>query len=260
MQEIFLDIRAGTRNRSPELMEWIRHGYASAGEIRQSGYERLRLHGKSAEELYNLLETVILEESLYEIWHTEGSSYRKFLEPDEYRLFQKQVKEAFKKHEAQLRDVIREEIKPMLAENYNVNVNGYLRFSAAKLKQILRGVLEDVYDRLEEELEQEEFLELLRFFVAVQPSLLDTAHLTFCDTGFTLTDEWGNDLRKIYLDTFLEEEICDVSDNDLVMSILITLLPQNIYVSIEAQTDNSRFLYLLQQVFGERLIWQKFCY
>ena len=59
--------------------------------------------------------------------------------------------------------------------------------------------------------------------------MLDYACLTIYHDRFTLTDAWGNDLRQIYLDSLLEEEIDDVSDNDLIMSILITLLPREFY-------------------------------
>ena len=72
-----------------------------------------------------------------------------------------------------------------------------------------------------------------------------------------MTDEWGNDLKQIYLDSLTEEDITGVSDNDLIMSILITLLPRRIYLQIEPQTGSREFLFLLQQVFGDQLIWQK---
>ena len=72
--------------------------------------------------------------------------------------------------------------------------------------------------------------------------------------GFTLMDEWGNDLKRIYLESFLEEDIAISSDNDLILSILITLLPQRVVLSVPEPPESRDFLWLLQQVFGERLV------
>jgi hypothetical protein len=72
--------------------------------------------------------------------------------------------------------------------------------------------------------------------------------------GFTLTDEWGNDLKRIYLESFREDDIAISSDNDLIMSILITLLPQRVVLCVPEPPESRDFFWLLQQVFGERLV------
>ena len=256
MQTLFLDIPAGAWKRSPALQEWTQQGYAITEQLRRRGYDRIRLCTEDAAALYDFIETIILEECLHGLWQKEGSAYRQMLEPGDYVLFQQQVQHRAQKLEPQLRELIHRDLQRILPHTDCLNVTGYLQFSARRLHRMLRRMLQDEYNWLEQELEQEEFVELLRFFVSVQPPLLEEAHVTIHGSHFTLTDEWGNDLRQIYLDSLEEEEITGVSDNDLMMSILITLLPRIIYIRIEELPPTTEFLVLLQQVFGEQIIWQ----
>lgn len=257
MQTIYFDISAGALKRNPELTDWLKHGQAQTGVLRQRGYNRLLLQAEKRSELYDLLETVIFQESMHWILQEEGNYYRHLLEPEAYEDFQQQAKRRIERMEPQLRAVIRRDLERMLPETGCLNVSGYLHFSAKRLKRLLQRLLQEEYHRLERELEQEEFVELLRFFISVQPPLLEQAHLTLYSDHFTLTDEWGNDLRQIYLESLLEEEITGVSDNDLIMSILITLLPRTIYLEVEERPKSGEFLVLLQRVFGEQMVWQK---
>ncbi len=255
MQNIFFDIPAGAFSRSSMLQDWAEDGYAVTGKLRRHGYDRVWLQAEHAEDIYDLMETVTFQESVHWILQEEGRYYRELLEPGDYVVFRQQVKRRMEKLEPQLRLIIRQDIEQMLKQKRMFNIHGYLRFAAAKLKRMQQKVLEEEYRRLEEELEQEEFMELLRFFVAVQPPLLEEAHLTMRKNGFTLTDEWGNDLKHIYLESLLEEDITAISDNDLIMSILITLLPRRIFLRIAEPPAHREFLLLLQQVFGERLVF-----
>ncbi len=259
MQNVFFDIPAGALDRSPQLLDWVQQGYADAGELRRHGYDRVQLKIEDTAALCDLMETVTFQESMHWILQKEGTYYRQLLEPSDYVVFRQKAKRRMEKWEPQLRSLIREDIECFLQQDDSTSFNiiGYLRFSAHKVKQLLRRLLEEEYRQLEERLEQEEFVELLQFFVSVQPSLIEEAHLTIYSDHFNLTDEWGNDLRRVYLESMQEDEITDVSDNDLIMSILITLLPRKIYLQIPEPPRSREFLLLLQQVFGEQLVWKK---
>ena len=47
MQKIFFDIPAGALKRSPELQDWIQHGNAVIGLLRQRGYDRVQLQAEN---------------------------------------------------------------------------------------------------------------------------------------------------------------------------------------------------------------------
>ena len=64
-------------------------------------------------------------------------------------------------------------------------------------------------------------------------------------------------MREIYLESLSEEELVGVSSNDLMMSILITLLPQTIFVEIRQTPKSEEFLQLLQRVFREQIVWKE---
>ena len=257
MQSIFLDIPASAVQRIPILQSWLTQGQAQVENTRQQGYSRLRLQAEQGTDILALLEDVTFQESVRWILREEQRHYQNLLGAEVYPSFQQQAQQRILRMEPQLRTVIGHDLERLLPAADSFNVNGYLRFSARKLKRLLRQLLREEYQQMEEEMEQEEFVELLRFFVSVQPPLLDCAYLTIYGSRFTLTDEWGNDLRQIYLDSLLEEEITGVSDNDLLMSILITLLPAEIHLEIKELPPAPEFLELLRRVFGEQLIWHK---
>ena len=254
MQPIFFDIPAGAFSRNPMLQDWVQDGYAVIGLLRRSGYDRVKLLAEQPADIYDLMETVTFQESVHWILQEECRYYRELLEPGDYVVFRQQAKRCMEKLEPQLRLIIRQDIEQRLKQKNTFNIHGYLRFAAQKLKQMQQKALEKEYERLAEELEQESFIELLRFFVAVQPPIMEEAHLTMTKIGFILTDEWGNDLKRIYLESFREDDIAISSDNDLIMSILITLLPQRVVLCVPEPPESRDFLWLLQQVFGERLI------
>ncbi len=256
MQTIYFDIPAGTIERSAELQQWVQQGDHPV-EPRRRGFSRVKLQAEERADLYDFIETVTFQESLHWVLREEERGYRQLLEPNDYVVFRQQAKRRIEKLEPQLRTMIRSDLEQFLQQKDSFNISGYLRFAAPTVKRMMQRVLEEEYHRLEEELEQEEFVELLRFFVSIQPPLLEEAHLTIYQNHFTLTDEWGNDLRQIYLESLLEEEIADIGDNDLIMSILITLLPRTIYLRIQEPPQSREFLLLLQQVFSEQIIWRK---
>ena len=231
MQRIFLDIPAGVLQKTPELQSWLEQGTAQSEQPRQHGYDRILLQADEWTDILDLLENITFQESMRWIWSEQKKDYQYLLGADRCEQFQAQTKGRIDKMEPQLRATIRQDLEQRL--------------------------LQDEYHRAEQELEQEEFIELLRFFISIQPSVLDYAYLTIYHDRFTLTDAWGNDLRQIYLDSLLEEEIDDVSDNDLIMSILITLLPREIYLDVQGKPPSAEFLLLLQRVFGEQIVWKQ---
>ena len=257
MQTFFFDIPAGAFHRSPELQSWVEHGKATTDLLRGHGYDRIQLQAETTEELYDLMETVLFQESAHWVLQQARRNDCQFLEPDDYRSFRQIAQRRIEQVEPQLRRIIRQDIECLLQQADHLNTNGYLRFWAEKLKQVLGQLIEEAYRCVEDMLEEEEFVDLLRFFIAVQPSLMEDAYLTIYRDSFTLTDVWGNDLRQIYLESLTEEESASISENDLIMSILITLLPHTIYLCVQETPSSSEFLLLLQRVFGEQLIWQK---
>ncbi|MFR6291059.1 MAG: sporulation protein YtxC [Peptococcaceae bacterium] len=257
MQRIFLDIPAGVLQKTPELQSWLEQGTAQSEQPRQHGYDRILLQADEWTDILDLLENITFQESMRWIWSEQKKDYQYLLGADRCEQFQAQTKGRIDKMEPQLRATIRQDLEQLLAGHNCFNIDGYLKFTANKLKLLLQRLLQDEYHRAEQELEQEEFIELLRFFISIQPSVLDYAYLTIYHDRFTLTDAWGNDLRQIYLDSLLEEEIDDVSDNDLIMSILITLLPREIYLDVQGKPPSAEFLLLLQRVFGEQIVWKQ---
>lgn len=144
---------------------------------------------------------------------------------------------------------------------YSWNMEGYLLFSAKKPKWMIETLVQDVYQSCIEEQEREDFIALLQFCASAQQSLLDEVYITLQKDQFTMTDVWGNDLQQIYLEVLPAEEYADVQMHDLLLSILMTMLPDTIYLFVPEeplttaeQLQQEKLLQLLRQIFGRRLI------
>ena len=141
------------------------------------------------------------------------------------------------------------------------NMDGYLLFSAKKTKWMIETLVQDVYQSCIEEQEREDFIALLQFCASAQQSLLDEVYITLRKDQFTMTDVWGNDLQQIYLEVLPAEEYEDVQMHDLLLSILMTMLPDTIYLfvmedalTMAEQVQQDKLIQLLVQIFGKRLI------
>ena len=83
MQKIFLDLQTGAQSRNPVLREWLQEDQAKADAKWLQGYDRFLLQTEDKMVLYDLLERVTFQESLYWILLEEGNIYRQLLGPED---------------------------------------------------------------------------------------------------------------------------------------------------------------------------------
>lgn len=263
MQSLFLDV----------TKEQLEHNIAlqsctSLEEHRQTiqgKYIRIHLRESVLEDLQQTLIQVIIEECVH--WIMQCNRHR-FLIQDglDVMILEKRVQERVILMQPQLEALICHDID--CYRNYHTdfalfswNLEGYLRFSAKKLKWTIETILQEEYQICKDERDREEFIALLQFCVAVQPCLLDDVYITLGSNQFTMVDIWGNDLQQIYLDALPKEEYLNVQMHDLLLSILMTMLPKNIHLFVETEQmkveqreEQKNLINLLQQIFADRLL------
>lgn len=239
MQRLFLDVTAEQLRRNPILRESF-----SEADLSQP-YVRLSLSAETKAQLEQKLVQILIAESVQWVLLHERAGLPFLKDPQDIQVVRMGVTKRLEAMLPQVTLLVDRDLE-------RLNLEGYLRFSAKKLKWLVQTLVQEEYAALREEQERQDFISLLQFCVDVQPSLLDHAYLTLTEDSFILLDQWGNDLCQLYLDSLPKEEYQNVERNDLVLSILMTLLPNQIHVSA-IEKEQEAFVALLQKIFGERV-------
>lgn len=152
---------------------------------------------------------------------------------------------------------MRENIKSRLIEYIEQDANGFLTlegFIRFRMKDYLAGWMESLEECLDDyilEKEKEEFIKLLRYFVSMKDPGIDQVFLRRDSIGvLRLYNRSGLELR---LDISREEmKASHISQNDLVLSQLVNIAPERIYIQQPQEVD-PKLLELIQKVFIGRV-------
>ncbi len=269
MQAIYLDVTAEQLARHSVLQSYITVREEDATAVHP--YIRVCMHGMSEEQLRQQLTQLIVAESIVWVLQCQRHKYTLLKDKRHSELIVQRVRQRVSQMQPQLALLIDYDLEH-LYKSYSLdgsafiptwNIDGYLRFSAKKVKWAIETILQEELQGYQDEQDREEFISLLQFCVAVQPSLLDDVYLTLQANQFTMVDLWGNDLQQIYLDALPKEEYADVQMHDLILSILMTMLPQTIHLFVnteqmntEQQMQQKNLVQLLQQIFPNRLMME----
>ncbi|WP_051585817.1 putative sporulation protein YtxC [Caldanaerobius polysaccharolyticus] len=150
------------------------------------------------------------------------------------------------------------EIVNAMLEYFNtsdvLNLKGFVNF---RLKEYISG-LYDVVDRAVDdylvEREYNEFIKLLKYFVELQESQYNIVHvLVSDDMRYVLIDENYKEIDNHLVESqgYLNREL---SNEDVLISSLITIAPNRIYFHCSEAFDNDNFIGTLKSVFGEKVV------
>lgn len=164
------------------------------------------------------------------------------------------LKTKIEQEEKRLMEAVRWDLKHLSWVRSFIDIEGYLHFAAHGLERCLKLLAAAETEAYLLQKEEEDFAEVLRFFVEMQESSVAEVHLFLDGRQFEIKDQEGNDLRKMYLTSMAleNEDINSINQEDLIMSILITLVPEKIIVHYLGEKDE-RILKMTEAVFGDRL-------
>ncbi len=266
MQVLFLDVTAEQLAHNQTLQSIV--DLSDMDMTTTQRYIRICLRDESIQALQQTLAHIIIEECVYWVLRTERHRYFHTFDSVQKNFLREQIQSQLLKLRPQMELYIDHDMDRYRGcrVSHTIsswNIEGYLQFSAGKLKWTIQKVLQEAYQAYQDEADRAEFIALLQFCVAVQPCILDDVYLTLRSDRFSMVDIWGNDLQQIYLDALPKEEYADVQMHDLLLSILMTLLPKNIHLFVEVEQMQPEQLHaqqnliqLLQQVFAERLMME----
>ncbi len=136
----------------------------------------------------------------------------------------------------------------------NLVIEGLINFCMPDYLSELRFAVDLACEELRNEKEYNDFVKLLRYFVDTQPSRIQEVNLQMDRNGlFCLWDGHGINIEESFLNQYASDVFLDeISLDDLLVSILITISPKRIVLHNSAQ-QNSEPVMMIRKVFGERI-------
>lgn len=146
-------------------------------------------------------------------------------------------------------------IEGLIEENREFNLDGFLRFRFKDFKEELIDIVDKVVEDYMAEKEYDEFIKLLKYFVEIQDSKIDVVNLYIDKNGeYSIKDNLDQDLK-----TLLFKDLSDLKYSreanfeDILISGLITCVPEKIIIHCPHNSKNQEFISTLKNVFGDRL-------
>lgn len=133
-------------------------------------------------------------------------------------------------------------------------IDGFVKFRLNEYMKELYDVVEKAVEEYITEREYNEFIKLLRYFVEIQESKIDTIHiLTAKDGGYILMDSKKNIINCEYYDDIKPELIDnEINNDDILISNLITIAPKKICIHNIEGFANKELMKTIRNVFFDR--------
>jgi putative sporulation protein YtxC len=142
-----------------------------------------------------------------------------------------------------------------LKESHLLIIDGFVAFRLPGYVEALGRIVQKAVDAFLVEREYREFVRLLRYFVDVQEPRVAEVHV-FIKQGdaFEVQDDEGNTMDDKYLNELVAELAeTEVSHEDLLVSVLITLAPKHITLHCPAERLNEEAVQTVRDVFYRRV-------
>lgn len=147
-----------------------------------------------------------------------------------------------------------------LDNHHQLIVDGFLNFRLKDYRLQLSEVIDKVADDFMLELEYQEFIRVLRYFVDVQQPRVEEAHVVITSFGlFKIYDSHGKIIDNQYQESDLlfnrnGYESGSLNNEDLLISALITIAPYNVMVHSTNHARDQEALETIKSVFDGRVV------
>ena len=149
-----------------------------------------------------------------------------------------------------------------LREDSVMLLDGFVAFRLKHYEAILELLTDRLVENCITQREYEDFIGLLKYFVNIQENRPHLVHVVISVNGsYTLVSESGENITERCLSDFVD---CgNIPDNtnfdDLLISMLITLAPENIAIHNSEQIRNKELFQTIKRVFDGHLAYCTGC-
>jgi len=154
------------------------------------------------------------------------------------------------------RFLIKQSILIFLSTNSFINLSGFIQFRLLEYKKLLSELIEKIIDDFKVQNEYKEFIAMLKFFVDTQKNRLSKLHIIFEKDGeYTILNEHNKDITSECFKDFIDEkQNHSLSNEDLLISSLITLAPKKIIIHLTGACYNKKILTTIEQIFTNKVV------
>ncbi|NLW90413.1 MAG: hypothetical protein GXY34_02280 [Syntrophomonadaceae bacterium] len=146
-------------------------------------------------------------------------------------------------------------------DNNQIVVEGFVTFCLRDYINEMKFSVELACEEMRTQKEYNDFVNLLRYFVDTQTSRIREVNLMLGDGGnFHLWDGDGNQIDEQFMNYYLDDMLMEeISLDDVLVSILITIAPQHIILHNSSNLPNTDSVQMIRKVFKERIIECRGC-
>lgn len=232
--------------------------YVNEGELSFRNYERVK----------QLVKKATVEILADHIVHVEEKRFiRRMIEQDYYYFSESEQRQVFdsviSRYDQDIanctdfnlptrRQYIIEKMTDYLENSHDLVISGFVNFRLKEYRAQMMDAIDKAVDDLMMELEYQEFIRVLRYFVDVQQPKIEEVHVMINNNGkFKILDAAG----KVIHNRFIESaEAEDMSYQDLLISSLITLAPYTVMLHLANPLMSEDIIETIKSVFDGRVI------
>ena len=230
------------------------------GELSFRNYEKVKLMLKQY--IAQLLtETIVGREEKALVKKIISSNYHYFSEDEQSVIFNHVLKLLESSGSTtvgfgplQRREQVLQKLQEYFDNHFELVVEGFIAFRLKEYRAKLLEVVDKAVDEYMMDMEYKEFIRVLRYFVDVQEAQLEEVHVIISDKGFKIRDNFGKVISNKYLENVTINSNSDINYDDLLISALITLAPQNVVLHCGADVDGEDVVNTISGVFEGRVM------
>lgn len=179
-----------------------------------------------------------------------------YFAPNEREYVIKKTQEILNNSYVQKRkNIIMELMFTYLETEETLILDGFVLFRLNAYQQQIGYAIEQAVDEYLMEKEYDDFIGLLKYFVEIQEPKMGKIHILLEEDGaFRIYDEWDHEIKNDYLESFIIELIDnELNYEDLLISTLITIAPEEISLHGSTGSGNNSILDTVTRVFEQRV-------
>jgi len=154
------------------------------------------------------------------------------------------------------RFLIKQCILNYISTNNYLDLAGFINFRLTEYKKLLSELIEKTINDFKIQKEYNEFIAMLKFFVDTQKNRIPKLHIIFEKDGeYSILNEHNKNITtECFKDFISEKQSHSLSNEDLLISSLITLAPKKIIIHLASPNYNKKILSTIEQIFTNKVV------
>ncbi len=155
---------------------------------------------------------------------------------------------------------INNQIRKFICDKPFISIDGFITFRLKDIDLFINLVVDKGIEEFTAKKEYKEFISVLKYFVNVQEPKYNLVNLVFKGNSYTLFDEYNKVIDKNFFeDIIFQIESEEISQDDLLISTLIVLAPNNLIVHLDQHHKDSDIVKVITDVFEDRVYFCMGC-